>query len=156
MKTLSKLGALLVLHYMSLHNQPLLKLRAVSPPSRPRNRDLNLSFVGRIIRAVNILCIAARGEEHSTVEGEGGGVFRNRALASDLCWTNLQFWHSFYIFFKTRGFVWIFLTHFILHCFICLPSDYTVSEDAGIEPRTVATLALAVRRSNLSARSRLL
>jgi hypothetical protein len=28
-----------------------------------------------------------------------------------------------------------------------------VSEDAGIEPRTVATLALAVRRSNLSARS---
>ena len=28
----------------------------------------------------------------------------------------------------------------------------TVSEDAGIEPRTVATLALAVRRSNHSAR----
>ncbi len=27
------------------------------------------------------------------------------------------------------------------------PSDFTVSEDAGIEPRTVATSALAVRRS---------
>jgi hypothetical protein len=36
---------------------------------------------------------------------------------------------------------------------IGLPSDYTVSEDPGIEPRTVATLALAVRRSNHSARS---
>jgi hypothetical protein len=24
-------------------------------------------------------------------------------------------------------------------CFICRPSDFTVSEDAGIEPRTVAT-----------------
>jgi hypothetical protein len=32
--------------------------------------------------------------------------------------------------------------------FICRPSDSTVSEDAGIEPRIVATGALAVRRSN--------
>ncbi len=30
----------------------------------------------------------------------------------------------------------------IQRCFICHPSDSTVSEDAGIEPRTVATLAL--------------
>ncbi len=37
--------------------------------------------------------------------------------------------------------------YFIQHCFICRPSDSTVSEDAGIEPRTVATSALAVRRS---------
>ncbi len=37
--------------------------------------------------------------------------------------------------------------------FICRRSDSPVSEDAGIEPRTVATLALAVRRSNHSARS---
>jgi hypothetical protein len=43
--------------------------------------------------------------------------------------------------------------YFIQHCVICCPSNSTVSEDAGIEPRTVATLALAVRRSNLSARS---
>ncbi len=35
----------------------------------------------------------------------------------------------------------------IQHGFICLPSDSTVSEDAGIEPRTVPALALAVRRS---------
>ncbi len=28
------------------------------------------------------------------------------------------------------------------------PPDFAVSEDAGIEPRNVATLALTVRRSN--------
>jgi hypothetical protein len=33
------------------------------------------------------------------------------------------------------------------------PSDSTVSEDAGIQPRSVATSALTVRRSNHSARS---
>ncbi len=36
----------------------------------------------------------------------------------------------------------------IQHCVICRPSDFTVSEDAGIERRTVANSALAVRRSN--------
>jgi hypothetical protein len=36
--------------------------------------------------------------------------------------------------------------YFVQHGFICRPSDFTVSEDAGIEPRTVATLALANRR----------
>jgi hypothetical protein len=41
----------------------------------------------------------------------------------------------------------------IQHCFICHPSYSTVSEDAGIEPRTVATTVLAVRHSNHSARS---
>ncbi len=39
------------------------------------------------------------------------------------------------------------------HCFICRPSDSTVSEEAGIEPRTVATLALTARRSIHQARS---
>ncbi len=42
---------------------------------------------------------------------------------------------------------------FIQHCFICRPSDSTVSEDAGIEPMTVATSALAVRHSSHSATS---
>jgi len=46
-----------------------------------------------------------------------------------------------------------FFMYNIQHCFICHPSDSTVSEDAGIEPRTVATTALAVIRSNHSARS---
>ncbi len=41
-----------------------------------------------------------------------------------------------------------FSMYCIQHCFICRPSDYTVSEDAGIEPRTVATSELAVRRSS--------
>ncbi len=39
----------------------------------------------------------------------------------------------------------------IQQCFICRPSDSTVSEDAEIEPGTVATTALTVRRSNHSA-----
>jgi hypothetical protein len=42
------------------------------------------------------------------------------------------------------GFVYA-LYSTVLHL---LPSDSTGSEDAGIEPRTVATSALAVRRSN--------
>jgi hypothetical protein len=44
-----------------------------------------------------------------------------------------------------------FLQYFIQHGFICRPSDSTALEDAGIEPRTVATSALAVRQSNHSA-----
>jgi hypothetical protein len=42
--------------------------------------------------------------------------------------------------------------YFVQHCFICRPSDSTVSEDVGIEPRTVAT----VRRSSHSATSHLI
>jgi hypothetical protein len=42
----------------------------------------------------------------------------------------------------------LFFSYCIQHCFICRPSDSTVPTDAGIEPRTVATSALAVRRSN--------
>ncbi len=42
--------------------------------------------------------------------------------------------------------------HVIQHCFVCRPPDSTVSEYAGIEPNTVATLALTVKRSNHSAR----
>jgi hypothetical protein len=49
--------------------------------------------------------------------------------------------------------VFFLLMYVIQHCFICRPSDSTVSEDAGIEPRTVTTLALTARRSNYLARS---
>ncbi len=46
-----------------------------------------------------------------------------------------------------------FFMYCIHYCFICRPSDSTVSEDAGIEPRTVVTTALTVRSSNHSAHS---
>jgi hypothetical protein len=46
------------------------------------------------------------------------------------------------------GIFFSFCSYNIQHCFICRPSDSTVPTDAGIEPRTVATCALAVRRSN--------
>jgi hypothetical protein len=46
-----------------------------------------------------------------------------------------------------------FFMYYGQHFFICRPSDSTVSEDAGIEPRTVVTTALAVRRFKNSAKS---
>ncbi len=51
------------------------------------------------------------------------------------------------------GDFFFFCSYNIQHCFICRPSDSTVPTDAGIEPRTVATGALAVRRSNHQAGS---
>jgi hypothetical protein len=55
---------------------------------------------------------------------------------------------------KEEFFVDFFFFMFdIQHCFICRPSDSTVSEDAGIEPRIVATMAWTVMRSIHSARS---
>jgi hypothetical protein len=51
-----------------------------------------------------------------------------------------------------KGGFFLFM-YVIQHCFICRPSDSTVSEDARIEPWTVATLALTARRSNHSDRS---
>ncbi len=61
----------------------------------------------------------------------------------------------FYLFFKEGIFLIFspFSLYDVQHCFICRPSDSIVSEDAGIEPGTVATTALAVRRSKHSARS---
>jgi hypothetical protein len=46
-----------------------------------------------------------------------------------------------------------FFMYFIQQRFICRPLDSTVSEDAGIKPRTIASWTLTVRRSNHSARS---
>jgi hypothetical protein len=42
--------------------------------------------------------------------------------------------------------------YFIQHCLICCPLNSPVPEDAGIEPRTVVTMAYAFICSNLSAR----
>jgi hypothetical protein len=64
------------------------------------------------------------------------------------------------VFFSYSSLASVYLTgrllYFFQHCFTCRPSDSTVPEEAGIEPRIepriVATLALAVRRSILSAR----
>jgi hypothetical protein len=54
---------------------------------------------------------------------------------------------NLFLFYFLGGFL-IFFSYYIQHCFICRPSDSTVPTDVGIEPRTVATDALAVRRSN--------
>jgi hypothetical protein len=50
---------------------------------------------------------------------------------------------------KQTSFDTIQFLYFIRHCFICRrPSDQIASEDAGIEPLNVTTLALAVKRYN--------
>ncbi len=41
----------------------------------------------------------------------------------------------------------------IQHCFICRPTDPTVSEDAGIKPMTVATLTFTNKITNKSNKS---
>ncbi len=61
--------------------------------------------------------------------------------------------HTVFFFKYFFGGFFLFFPYNIQHCFICRPSDSTVPTDAGIEPRTVATCALAVRRSNHQARS---
>jgi hypothetical protein len=43
-------------------------------------------------------------------------------------------------YFFLGGDFFFFCSYNIQHCFICRPSDSTVPTDAGIEPRTVATL----------------
>ncbi len=50
-----------------------------------------------------------------------------------------------------QGDFWDFFSRYCIpHCFICRLSDFTVSEDAGIESRIVATSALAAGRSKHS------
>jgi hypothetical protein len=56
-------------------------------------------------------------------------------------------------FFFFKGEFFGFFLYIIQHCFVCCPSDSTVLEDAGIKPKTVATLALTASRSNHLARS---
>jgi len=53
-----------------------------------------------------------------------------------------------------KGFLFYFFFMYVIqHFFIFRPSDSTVSEDAGILPRTDATLTLTARRSHHTARS---
>jgi hypothetical protein len=68
---------------------------------------------------------------HLTGNGSGMPLFRLHTSA------------DLFIFFL------IFLMYDIQHCFICCPSDSTVYRRMlGSNPRTVATTALALRRSN--------
>jgi hypothetical protein len=64
-----------------------------------------------------------------------------------------MFYTRTYIAFLRGIFGFFLFMNIILHCLFGRLSDFTVSEDAGIEPRTVATLALTARRSNHLARS---
>jgi hypothetical protein len=50
------------------------------------------------------------------------------------------------IYFKKTGIFYFISMYYIQHCFICRPTDFTVSEDAGIEPRTVATFDIGSQK----------
>jgi hypothetical protein len=53
--------------------------------------------------------------------------------------------------FFLRGiFIFLIFMYVIQHCVICRPSDSSVSVNAGIDPKTVATSALTARRSKPS------
>ena len=72
-----------------------------------------------------------------------GESFRPSAVVQSLYSLSNIFFLNIFL-----GDFFLFVQYNIQHCFICRPSDSTVPTDAGIEPRTVATSALAVRRSN--------
>jgi hypothetical protein len=82
--------------------------------------------------------------ETGTKETAGGGVSVRLEIVPELT-------IPLYIVYRTV--VLYFFMYDIQHCFICHPSDSTVLKDAGIEPRTVATKALAVRHCSHSAGS---
>jgi hypothetical protein len=79
-----------------------------------------------------MLCAASPGAD--ACYGDSGGPFIMKASSN-------------VVFIKIFLGVFFIFSYSIQHCFICRPSDSTVPTDAGIEPRTVATGALTVRRS---------
>ncbi len=73
--------------------------------------------------------------------GRGGGGAKS--YNGEKAWPSLK--HSLLLDVRyTKGVFKIFVLHFIQNRFICRSSDSTVSVDAGIEPRTVATLTFVV------------
>ncbi len=69
-------------------------------------------------------------------------------------YTNTRLYHGIFLFKRRSHEIFGFFMYCIQDCFICRPTDSIVSEDAGIEPRTVATTASTFkRRSNHSAKS---
>ncbi len=82
--------------------------------------------------------------------GNSSAEFSGRKSCSPKNPENLQAFIGKARKFIQKGGIFLLLYSTLLHL---PPQDSTVSEDAGIAPRTAATSALAVRRSNRSARS---
>ncbi len=77
--------------------------------------------------------------------------FVSFVLSGKIPWVRCYMYTTLHstLFKKASLFLFLIFSFFSLltqHCFICRPSKSPVSEDAGIEPRTAATTALAVRR----------
>jgi hypothetical protein len=69
------------------------------------------------------------------------GFFTNKSVLDLVCVLVLLKVHVPLLVMLAGGF---FCMYIISHCFICQPSDSTVLEDAGMKPRIVVTLAVAV------------
>ncbi len=93
---------------------------------------------------MSILCCSQTVDESSLLEGTG---------TITQCFSHKR--KNFFTVFLQGDFLDFYSVFYIQRCFIYRPSDSTVSENAGIEPRSVAISALAVRgsNSNHSARS---
>ncbi len=77
-------------------------------------------------------------QEVPLAPGRQVGVFLP-LLVMLLLKSSVQDMHKRIANYKQGDFFGFFFLCIIQHCFICRPSDSTVSEDAGIEPRTVAS-----------------
>jgi hypothetical protein len=125
----------LILMYLSprlclthhIFSAPIVPTRSDSQSFRPPN-------VVKNIRTVQLSQIILP-KFLNTFRGGGYTLLLRLALVSNfvLSFNTVQYWYI--VFF--RGWFLGYLTT-SLTCFICCPSDSTVSEDAGIEPRTVA------------------
>jgi hypothetical protein len=108
-------------------------------PNTTKNPDVDRleEDVNRITKRWGNCCMQAR--------EKNGEALNNFALFSRLKVLKGGIFLDFFGFF-------LFM-YVVPHCFICRPSGSTVSEDAWIEQRVVATLLLIARRSNHLARS---
>ncbi len=131
-----------------------------------RRRDTNFRYLGFLYPSNPYSCtfaIYSLMTPTCFLRGVGSGFYTNKLLKSKNNWKNSgrpavrirrPDLISQLIFFKKEMF-WFFILSpiFIQHCFVSRLSDSTVSEDAGIELRTVASWVLTVRCSNQSTRS---
>ncbi len=106
---------------------------------------------GRLLRAPPPSS-PTRGEGWRQVGGGGGGEVLGACRLNTTGLGDVP-WKKDGLFIYRVFFGFFLFMYDIQYCSICRPKNSTVSEDAGIEPKTVATTALAVRRSNHLARS---
>jgi hypothetical protein len=80
-----------------------------------------------------------KSRQHNSALAQNHKKIPRNPLAGNFPIAQCLFWFELI----TGGFLDFVSMYCIQHCFICRPSDFSVSEDAGIESRTVATSSWA-------------